>query len=263
VCDVRQEHPGFQRQILEEESQLLGIPFSLAGTSYESKVLEEFELADHLVVPSSHAKRTFIERGFAPERVIQLPYGVDHSLFPTTIAATRIEPFRILFVGAIIPRKGIHYLLEAFRRIQRKDMELVLVGPLPPEMEPFLRRNAGYFTHLPVVPRVDLGGIYGRSSVFVLPSLADAFPLVALEAMASGLPVIITENTGTRDFVTDGKEGFIVPIRDVEAIQEKLEYLYLHREAASEMGRRANAMVGNLTWQKYRESAISLYENFR
>ena len=77
VCDVRQEHPEFQRRILEEESARFHVPARVIGQAYEQKVLAEFDLADFLVVPSSHCRRTFLDKGFSAERVIVNSYGVD------------------------------------------------------------------------------------------------------------------------------------------------------------------------------------------
>lgn len=72
------------------------------------------------------------------------------------------------------------------------------------------------------VPKLELAGDYNESSVFVLPSLADSYGLVTLEAMACGLPVVVTENSGSKEAVRDGVDGFVVPIRDIKALKEKL-----------------------------------------
>jgi glycosyltransferase involved in cell wall biosynthesis len=114
------------------------------------------------------------------------------------------------------------------------------------------------------VPQADLPKIYRSADVFVFPSLLEGMPLVVLEAMASGLPVITTPN-GPGDLVRDGVDGFVVPIRDVDAIVEKLEYLRAHPEERLRMGQNARERAKMFTWEHYRTKVAdfigSLHEN--
>ncbi len=258
ICDSRQDHPLFQSDVLDDEAKRLGLKSScIPNLSYRDKMLREFDLADHIVVPSTHTKRTFVARGYEDQRIHVLNYGVESHLFHPMRTTDGI--FRVLYTGQIAYRKGVQYLLEAFKRLNLPNAELVLVGGIDPAFQPVLARYEGHFTHIAKLARVDLLAQYGRSSVFVLPSLADAYALTVLEALASGLPVVISENTGSVDIVRDGEHGFIVPIRDVEAIERALLACYQSPQLLAKLSENAAALGKQQTWERYGCSAIALY----
>ncbi len=258
VCDVRQEHPEFQRRILQEEAAAFGMKAEITGSTYEDRVLREFELADYIVTPSRHARQTFLDRGFAPEKLLLLPYGVDLEYFRDEDRRDGI--FRVVYAGTLTLRKGPQYLLEAFSQMDRRGAELALAGPLDPAFRKVLARYQGSFTYLGVVPKVALKDLYSRGSVFVLPSLADSYSLATLEAMACGLPVIVSRNTGAADALEHGREGFVVPIRDAASIRNYLELLRAQPELRQEMGARAAARAREATWTRYGAGAVRHYE---
>jgi len=137
--------------------------------------------------------------------------------------------------------------------------ELVLIGSIDPAITHLLVPYRDLFRHLPSVPKTELYKYYCNSSVLVLPSFADAFPLVVAEAMACGLPVIISQNTGTTDVVSDGAEGFIVPIGAPAAIAECLNRLHADSQLRAEMGRAAQQRARKMTWESYGERARKIY----
>jgi glycosyltransferase involved in cell wall biosynthesis len=259
ICDVRQEHPAFQRGILEEESARFGMRPHITGSTYERRVLEELDLADYIFVPSRHARRTYLEQGVPASKIRVLPYGVDLEQFRDT--EKRDDTFRVIYAGSITIRKGPQYLLEAFARLPRQNTELLLVGPMDPAFRKLLDRYEGNFRYVGVVPKVQLQELYSTSSVFVLPSLADSFSLATLEAMACGLPVVVSENTGAADVLTHGAEGFVTPIRNSDAIHQHLEYLRANEEARRAMGSRAARRAQELTWARYAEGALNHYRS--
>lgn len=257
ICDVRQEHPAFQRRILEQEAERFGLQAKVTGSTYERKLLDEFELADYIIVPSVHAKRTFVAEGFASENIFTLPYGVELNDFHP--AANVSTTFRVIYAGSLTLRKGAQYLLEAFAGLKIPGAELILAGPIDPSFKAILARYEGSFKYLGVLPKLDLRALFTSASVFVLPSLADSFSLATLEAMACGLPVIITKNTGAADLVEDGRHGFVVPIRDGSAIREKLEFLRDNLQFRLEMGARAAERAQTMSWARYGSKAVELY----
>lgn len=261
VCDVRQEHPTFQEDILGEEARRWNVPIRTTGKSYERRVLAEFDLADKIIVPSGYAKRTFVARGFAPDKISVNPYGVDLSaFFPDRNGRARREStFRVLFAGSITPRKGVQYLLEAWNALRLPNAELLLVGNINDDIRPILNRFDGLFRHVPAVPKLQLRGFYTSCSVFVLPSLADSFSLATLEAMACGLPVIVSDHTGAGDVITTGQDGWVVPIRDSSQIADKLALLFKFPDLATVMGQHARATAMKCTWDAYAERALEFY----
>lgn len=260
ICDMREEHPRFQQRILSEEAQHLGIPFKVPGSSFRHRVLEEIELADYIFCPSRYARRTFIDQGIPAERLVVCPYGVDLAAFDASSRPAPGKTFRVLFLGQVCMRKGIHYLLEGFRQADLPDARLVLAGPVDPAFRGVLDRYQGLFEETGAVPRTQVRDRYLDADVFVMPSLADSYGLVVSEAMSAGLPVIVSENTGMADLITDGREGFVVPIRNSAAIAEKITYLYDHRERIASMGAAAMATARSLDWNNYEEVCAGFYK---
>jgi len=260
ICDERTEHPDFQRKLLKEEYALLGVPFNPPGMLYDQRIKSEYALADYLVVPSSYAKRTFVDAGFEDKKIFVVPYGFDVSQF--TRLPKRDNIFRVIFSGQVIPRKGIKYLLEAFDTLSLEHAELLLVGKVDASMEKLVRFYSEKNPAIKAVgnvPKIELARYYNDASVFALPSLSDAQPLVAFEAMACGLPVITTTNTGTQEIVREGIDGFVVESKSVEALKAKIQFLYEHEGVRMRMGASAHARIQEFTWQKYGERLLRVY----
>lgn len=254
-------HRYIQRFVAEETELEPSFASTLPDWSRSSVAWQESELdiecqqADRILLGSQFARSTFVEEGFPAEKMIVIPYGADLRRFSQRSSTDeRGDTFRILFVGSIIQRKGISYLLRAYHRFKRADTELVLVGSYPDDMRPFVPFRDD-FKHIPHVPQADLPKIYRSADVFVFPSLLEGMGLVVLEAMASGLPVITTPN-GPGDLVRDGVDGFVVPIRNVDAIVEKLEFLRTHPEDRLRMGQNARQRAKEFSWEQYKAKVI-------
>jgi glycosyltransferase involved in cell wall biosynthesis len=214
--------------------------------------------ADRVLVPSEYVRRTLVERGTAPDRIAVLPYGVDVERFRPQPPEAR-RTFRMLFVGNISQRKGIKYLLEALRRLKLPNSELVLVGRIvgpPSALEPY----ADLFRHVPHVPYHEVHRLFADADLFVYPSLHEGSAFATYEALASGLPVICTPNTGS--VVRDGTDGYLVPVRDIPALMEKIELLYRDPARRIAMGAAARERAQEFTWRAYRERLAALFDGF-
>jgi starch synthase len=217
----------------------------------------ELALCDHLMVLSAHARESLISRGVDEAKMTMTPLGVDLELFrPAPRADDGV--FRVVFVGQITQRKGISYLVEGFRKAALPNSELVFVGEVIGTPDPWI--SVPRVRHIPAMSRVDLPRIYAASDVYVLPSLAEGFPLTALEAMASGLPSILSEHTFAHDVVTDGRDGFVVPIRDAGAIAERLQALAADRTSRVDIGARARQRAEDFPWSRYGERVLELVD---
>jgi len=248
VAEERELEPSFASTLPD---------WSQAPAWQEPELDTECQLADRILVGSQFAGNTFIEEGFPTEKMIVIPYGADVRRFYLGQPGPELKKnFSALFVGSIVQRKGISYLLRAYRRFKGPNTELVLVGSYPDDMRPFIPFRDD-FKHIPHIPQTDLPEIYRSADVFVFPSLIEGMGLVVLEAMASGLPVITTPN-GPGDLVRDGVDGFVVPIRDVDAVVEKLEYLRAHPEERLRMGQNARERAKMFTWEHYRANVVSV-----
>jgi len=247
VVERASAHPVYQAQLLKEEFHRWGLSFPIPQAIIK-RGLTEMALADYVLIPSDFVRQSFVEEGFPEERLIQIPFGVDVTRFrPPEAPAT--HPFRALFVGQIGLRKGVPYLLEAWRRLGWRDAELWLVGRVLPECRPILRR----YLDLPGLRLIghldDPVEAYQQADVFVFPSIEEGSALVTYEALACGLPVVTTPNAGS--VARDGVEGFIVPIRDVDALAERLERLRADEGLRREMGKAARARAEEFTWENH------------
>ena len=214
--------------------------------------------ADRVLVPSEYVRTTLVERGTAPDRIAVLPYGVDVERFHPQPRAGR-PIFRMLFVGNISQRKGIKYLLDALRRLKLPNSELVLVGRIVGSGSA-LAPYADLFRHVRHVPYHEVHRLFADADLFVYPSLHEGSAFATYEALASGLPVVTTPNTGS--VVRDGVDGFIVPPRDVTALMEKIELLYREPERRAAMAASARVRAENFTWAAYRMRLAAVFDAF-
>jgi glycosyltransferase involved in cell wall biosynthesis len=252
-------HIEYQRDILAEEYSKYGLRQQLPHPRIVEKELSEYALADYISVPSLFAKRTFLEKGFPEQKIIHVPYGVDISQFRPM--QREDDLFRVIFCGGASLQKGCHYLLQAFHELRLKNAELWLVGNVTPEMKPFVEkyRSANIIFH-GQRPQRELPWYYSQASVFCLLSIQDGFGMVIPQAMACQLPVICSSNTAGEDIVRDGVDGFVIPIRDLNALKKKILFFYENPHARREMGESARQRVlSGFSWDDYGETVCSSY----
>lgn len=246
------------REILAEEYKKFNIElpafFKKRDVNIRRKE-KEIEEADFIFVPTTQIVQDFVQRGIPIEKVKCVQYGFAPERFSPGKKMDNI--FRILFVGIIGVRKGVYYLLEAFKQLNLRNAELILVSPIDEEFKPILNRYEGFFKHIHSLPNAEVSQLYQSSSVFVFPSLVEGSAYVTYEAMASGLPVIVSENAGS--VARDGKDGFVVPIRDIEALKQKILFLYENEDLRHSMGESAAEYVKQFTWANYHKNIQRVY----
>jgi glycosyltransferase involved in cell wall biosynthesis len=259
VVERASSHILHQTELLEEEYARFGLATRVTHPAIIEKEQEEYATADYVAVPSLFVKRSFLVRGFPEERIIHTPFGVDLDEFEPV--PKQDDVFRVIHCGAVSLRKGVQYLLQAFAELRLPKAELWLVGGVFDEARPLL---AKYASPSVVVhghkPQAELKWYYGQSSVFCLASIEEGLAYVQPQAMACGLPVICTTNTGGEDIVREGVDGFIIPIRDVEALKARILWCYENPERRREMGESARERVAQgFTWADYGEKIHRAY----
>lgn len=254
-------HPAYVDRLLREEYARWGLRLPPSHGWLLRKQLQEFAEADYVMVPSEFVWRTMAGEGVPVSKLVRVHLGFDPGRFAPAETERRDDAFRVLYVGGLSLQKGLPYLLEAFRRLNLPRSELLFVGSLSEDARAFLPKYEGLFRHVRFVPHAELPAYYHNASIFVLPSLQDGFGMVVYEAAACGLPVIVTENVGAT--VRDGLDGFVVPIRDAEALAAKLLYLYEHPAERRAMGRSAREYVSRYTWQAYHAELAEHYRRLR
>lgn len=260
VCDRGSTHLRWQMRFLAEEYDRVGLPFAPVHPSLIEREEAEYAEADAIAVPSHFAARSFVERGVDRAKINVVPYGVDLEQFRPTVP--RDPGFRVLFVGQLTVRKGIGYLLKAFRQAALPGARLVFVGSPTGETKTLLRADLlADVEFTGALSRDQVAAQMSRASVMVLPSIEEGLAMVQAQALACGCPVIATVNAGAEDLFEDGREGFIVPVRDSEAIAQALTLLYREREllhAMSQAARRRVEQIGG--WERYGSEIMALFE---
>jgi alpha-maltose-1-phosphate synthase len=255
ICDRGSSHIRYQNSILKEEFARWEDEFPGIDPRIMSKEEYEYATADVVTVPSTFAYRSFVEMGVPHAKMRKVPYGVNLQRFER-VAEPDSHQFDILFVGQVSFRKGVPDLIEAFKRVRHPKKHLYFAGAISPEMKRYLKYHplpdgVNFLGH---VPQSELKRIMSRSHVMVLPSIEEGLALVQAQALACGCPVISTWNTGAEDLFADGREGFIVPIRDPHAISEKIQLLADDPDLRSAMSELALERVMQMRgWNEYGE----------
>jgi glycosyltransferase involved in cell wall biosynthesis len=259
-------HPRHWQEAVLQECDVVGInprdcratlpPFLIERTA------REFELCDKIVVPSLIAQESFEKLGYSGKAIV-IHAGVDHHYFTPSPVPTKRELFRVCYVGRVELAKGLTYLLDAWKRLELTNAELLLVGDVAPEMHSVIKRYA--------LPNIRFKGFssqdevaqcYRDSDLFVFPSVNEGLARVLLEAMASELPVIATDKSGAEDCITQGQEGTIVPARDANALAEAILWHFQHREESIAMGRAGRIRIEqDFTLAHYEERMLGLYRS--
>lgn len=261
VADRGSSHIRFQDRILREEYALQNVQFRGIDPRIIDLEEREYDLADAITVPSTFAARTFLDLGIPPQKVHVVPYGVDLDRFSQK-AKPSAAHFDILFAGLASIQKGIPYLVDAFVRLRHPRKRLTFAGRVSRDVRSLLDKKlkglsvrfAGSLSHQA------LAKVMSESHVMVLPSVQEGLALVQAQALACGCPVIATTNTGAADIFTDGREGFILPIRDSGEITRALEALARDealRLRMSEEGLRTAARMRG--WDAYGRAMTGLF----
>jgi glycosyltransferase involved in cell wall biosynthesis len=215
--------------------------------------LQDLELADRILVPSDHLAERLAHYGTPRAKVTVVPYAADTRRFQPDPAKKHGADCTFLFAGGVTQRKGIKYLLEAWRRVRRPGWRLQLLGALPRELGP-LRDYLGEVEHLGSVAHGEVAGRMAAADVFVFPSLFEGSAVVTYEALASGLPSIVTPAAGS--VIRDGVEGFLVQPRDVEGLAERMERLGSDPRLREAMSSAARAKALEFGWSRYHAAVV-------
>ncbi|MBV8554132.1 MAG: glycosyltransferase family 4 protein [Planctomycetaceae bacterium] len=210
--------------------------------------LRDLELADRILVPSHHIAETLARHGTPRDKIRVIPYAADTHRFRPDAAKRHGTTCTFLFAGGITQRKGIKYLLEAWRRVRRPGLRLQLLGPLPSDLGPLVD-YLGEVEHLGRVAHAEMPSRMAAADVFVFPSLFEGSAVVTYEALACGLPSIVTPAAGS--VVNDGIEGFVVPAGDVDRLAEVMSRLGEDPGLRGRMAVAARARAEAFDWPRY------------
>lgn len=220
---------------------------------YYARLASEWGVADRVIVNSEWSRAALVAQGVPTDKLSVIPLAYDPPPVVSKVDRHPSDRLTVLWLGQVILRKGIQYLIAAARLIPR--IRIVVVGPIG--ISPNAIATApGNVEFVGPVPRSQANDYYRLADVFVLPTLSDGFALTQLEAMAHGLPVVTTPNCG--EVVTDGVDGLIVPAGDAEKLAEALDTLAADPHRREEMGRRARETAGRFSLDRFAARLVEL-----
>lgn len=249
ILDLAQIHVN-ELEVLRDKHPFLkdewGSPFLFKKIQKIKRL--EYELADFILVISSKMKSSLLKAGISPKKIGSVRLGINHSLFhPKASKKTDNEVFKLIYVGNLSEAKGVSFLLKLMERLVDLPISLTLIGS-----------NANSFRSSNHLPNIFFGGIMDQQSiannlcnadVFVFPSYLDSWGMAVVEAMACGLPVIISEHAGASELI-DNKTGFILPVIEDQWIMAIFS-LFFNNKVRKDMGLQATIKVASLNWEKY------------
>lgn len=247
-------------KLLREEAERLPAwePTLLAtrdSPEKQERKTREIHLADTVICPSRFVHDSLPEAILRKKQCVIAKFGSPVLRGSAVCPRKDGKKLRLLFAGAMTQRKGLADVFGAMKMLGRADVELVVMGsPILPMQ--FYRDQFDAFIHEPPRPHDAVLELMRTCDALVLPSIVEGRALVQQEAMACGLPLIVTENAGGGDLVEEGVTGFLTPIRSPEKIAEKIAWLAGHRDAIPAMGEAAKRKAAECTWSDYSDAII-------
>lgn len=267
ICELSTAHVKLAKQILSEEivmhpEWMDSISNFNFPATFEKRLEEEPFIAHRVFAASDFTRDSLTAAGISSDKIRILPLGAD--LDRVRFAPRRKDlpnrPLRLLYAGTVTQRKGIKYLLEAMKTFSAKDVELHIIGGIFGSQETFKNYRDQYFYH-GTLPQQELLNCYTEYDALVLPTIFEGFALVIIEALAAGLPVIATPHCIAPDVVEEGKNGFIIPIRDISALSGAIQKMRnLSDDELEEMSNYARLSAQKFTWAQHRNRMNLLLE---
>ena len=252
VLDRACPHVDFQQNVVREEAAKAGAVFTPEDAWFRDRQLAEYEVADIILVPSMYSARTF-PRHLQPKLLLAPLLGRAQA--KGAIRLERNTPFTVGVLGGHPLRKGYLYLLEAWRKLALPDARLLIRSSSDFSAYPKLAELLRTTPNIELIEYVpDIAEFYRRCDLFVLPSMDDGFGMALFEAMANGVPSIVTRNCGASELLTDGTDGLVIDAGNVDQLAESILTLYRDEER-----RRSIAIAGQAAVERI--STTTIYED--
>jgi glycosyltransferase involved in cell wall biosynthesis len=244
-------HVDFWNSVSKSEHNKLNIPDNVSFSKYMTgRMKQEYQQADHIVVHSHFAKKTFTDNGFLEHQVTVCPLGVDMPQEEIILKRTQ-KKLQILYVGRVEILKGVHYLLKASEALEAV-VDVHIAGSIQPDFLNIAKKYEGKVKFHGQLSKEHLADLYRQTDLLIFPSLYDAFGMTIIEAMSYGLPVIASANSAGPDIISDHENGFVVPPFSSDHLIEKIEWIIKNKELYQGMSISARRRVeDNYSFEKY------------
>ncbi len=246
ICHRTSSHIRTQNRLLVEEEQRTGVSQERPSQWMISREEREYDLADIILVPSGFVSQSFSDEGVPSNKVFTIHLGVESKKFRPAPAEHEARcdrilsgaPLQILNVGTFSFRKGMWDLARAIKTLHDLAFQFRFIGPVNPEAADLVSNLQPFAEFIPPQPQRDLPAFYGWGDIFVLPTIEDGYQLVLAQANAAGLPILTTPNGAGHDLIREGENGWVIPIRDPQALEERLRWCDVHRLEVAKMVRK-------------------------
>ncbi len=260
-----QVHPNgkYLRELFQTEIEK--VPEAKASLMEETEMSplfahndETFAMADAVICASSFTRHSLAAAGSkSPAHVIG--YGVDLDLFSARTVAPSAKPLTVGFVGALSQRKGARYLLAALAALPKGAAKLILYTRAPVDRDLLRGFESVDIEIKGGLSDVQLAADLKHCDLVALPSIAEGFGLVILEAMACGVPVLCTTSTGGADFIQHRQNGLLIEPGNAAAIERELAWALSRRDDLFQLGEAARREAAKHTWAEYRRKFFAAY----
>lgn len=242
------------------------------NASFQFIDLKAWRRSNHLICVSKNLGKEILKMGIPRERISAIYNGVDDEFLKEKDCRKSQDFLRVkygitsrycLYVGRLTQRKGLGYLLRAIEKISCVHCVIVGDGPQRESLRSLAKnlhiQDRAIFAGF--VPEDDLKDFYAAADFLILPSLAEGLPLVILEALALGVPVIATDVAGIPEIILDGYNGLIVPPGDVDALSIAMKRLASDPELRNKMSAHARQTIGQkFSWRSVAQEVLRVYE---
>ena len=260
-----QVHPNgkYLRELFHQEIEK--VPEAKASLMEETEMSplfahndDAFAQAAAVICASSFTKNSLTSAGSkAPAHVVG--YGVDLDLFSARAVSPSAKPLTVGFVGALSQRKGARYLLGALAALPKGSAKLVLYTRAAVDRDLLRGFESVDIEIKGGLSDAQLAADLKQCDMVALPSIAEGFGLVILEAMACGVPVLCTTSTGGADFIVHRQNGLLIAPGSAALIEQELAWALTHRDELFQMGQAARCEAEKHTWAEYRRKFFAAY----
>ncbi len=265
IMDVSSAERHYRKKIYEHEIELSGNDGLKHENAYMwnerimNGLMREVQVTQYFLVGSEFVKQSLLECGVHDKSIYVLPYGANVSSMINRSDKNITDKVHFLFVGEANYNKGVPILIDSFYKLQTDKADLTIVGAYD--------KKAWFIIKGMDNPSITFTGhitfdhvqkIYEKADVFVIDSFSEGMAQVGIEAMACGLPIICSYNTGLAEIVCDGVNGFTIPCGDASALHDKMQWFINHSEKIRAMGNAARETAQNFTWKRYEQNAAAI-----
>lgn len=263
IVDHSIAHPGYMDRQLREEFEKQGLKFELGmDSTFWRAVIEDCKCADILLVNSQFVRKTFVEFGYDEKKIAVVTQGVRDDFFSLKKDYSKEKKIKILFTGSFGFRKGGEYILSAMKKLDEIGFsyEMFIVGSYAGSEELIRKYKSDNVKFVGHVVQNELKEFLKKADIYLFPSLSEGCASSAMEAMAAGLPVVVTEETGLP--VENDIDGIIIPSKSTDEIVRAVIRLSEDSAKRKYLGiNAAQKIQKDFTWERYAEQVVEVYKS--